>query len=64
MRVMDWIILVVGTAMGIVALTADLIGAGAYPGFGWKQGTATAVAVVLVATAAVRIMRRDRRPPS
>ena len=60
---MDWIILVVGTAIGIVALTADLIGAGAYQGFGWKQGAGTAVALVLVAIAAARIMRRDRRPP-
>ncbi len=53
--------LVTGTALGIVALTADLIRLGAYPGFGWKQASATVVALVLVGVSAVRIVRRDRR---
>ncbi len=53
--------LVAGTALGIVALTADLIRLGAYPGFGWKQASATVVALVLVGVSAVRIVRRDRR---
>lgn len=60
MRALDWLFLVVGTGLGIVGLTADLIGIGGYPGFGWKQGLLTAVGLVLVASAAVWIVRRDR----
>jgi hypothetical protein len=53
--------LVIGTAIGILAVTADLIGVGGYPGFGWKQALAAGVAVFLVVSSAVRIVRRDRR---
>ena len=59
---LDWVLLVVGTALGLVSLTADLIGIGGYPGFGWKQTLGTAVAIVMVAGAALRIWRRDRGP--
>lgn len=61
MRALDWFILMVGTALGILGLTADLIGVGGFPGFGWKQGLATAVGLLLVAVGAVRIVRRDRQ---
>lgn len=57
----NWIMLVVGTAVGIIALTADLIGIGEYPGFGWKQGVGTVVALVLVVAGAVRIFRHGGR---
>jgi hypothetical protein len=57
----DWIMLVGGTVLGVIALTADLIGVGGYPGFGWKQATLTVVAVVVVAASAVRIVWRERR---
>lgn len=53
--------LVGGTVLGVIALTADLIGVGGYPGFGWKQATLTVVAVVVVAASAVRIVWRERR---
>jgi hypothetical protein len=53
--------LVVGTTLGIVALTADLTGLGQFPGFGWKQSAATAAALALVIVSAARIVRRDRR---
>lgn len=61
MAALDWIVLLLGTALGIVALTADLIGMGDYPGFGWKQALATAVALLLVLAASVRIVRRERQ---
>jgi hypothetical protein len=57
----DWFVLVVGTLLGLVSLTADLLGVGGFPGFGWKQVVGTAVAVVLVGASAWRIVRqRDR----
>ena len=61
---MDWVALAVGTVLGLVSLTADLLGIGGYPGFGWKQVTGTVVAAVLVAVAGVRIARRQRRDRS
>lgn len=62
MRALDWVALVVGTALGILGLTADLINVGGFPGFGWKQGLLTAAGLVLVVVGAVRIVRRDRQP--
>lgn len=56
----DWVILVTGTLIGIVSLTADLLGIGAFPGFGWKQVVGTVLALVLVAPAAWRIFRSSR----
>src|SRR5262245_24145611 len=38
-----WIILVLGTLLGVVSLTADLVGVGAFKGFGWKQTLGTVV---------------------
>lgn len=52
--------LVIGTALGVVSLTADLIGIGGFPGFGWKQWAGTLVAALLVTVGAVRIVRRER----
>ena len=58
---LDWVVLGIGTLLGVVSLTADLIGVGAYPGFGWKQALGTAVALVLVGVGSTRILRRERR---
>jgi hypothetical protein len=58
---LDWVVLVLGTVLGIVALTADLIGLGGFPGFGWKQALGTAVAILMVGAASVRIVRRERQ---
>jgi hypothetical protein len=58
--VWDWILLVLGAALGILALTADVIGIGVHRGFGRWQGVAAAVALVLVVLSAVRIARRQR----
>ena len=56
----DWVTLVLATGLGILSLTADLIGVGGYRGFGWKQILGTLVATVVAAWAALRIARRDR----
>jgi len=58
--VRDWVLLVIGTGLGVVSLTADLTGLGAFPGFGWKQALGTTVAALVVALATWRIVRRDR----
>jgi hypothetical protein len=60
MVALDWVVLVLGTALGILSLTADLVGVGGFPGFGWKQAVGTAVALVLVLGSALRIVRRER----
>jgi hypothetical protein len=60
MAALDWVVLVLGTALGILSLTADLVGLGGFPGFGWKQAVGTAVALVVVLGSAVRIVRRER----
>jgi uncharacterized membrane protein len=60
----DWIRLVTGTLVGIVFLTADLVGIGAAPGFGWKQIVGTLAALVLVVPAAWRIFRSTREDRS
>ena len=59
MPALDWVLLVFGTALGVLSLTADVIGVGGFPGFGWKQALGTAVALALVGVGAFRIMRRD-----
>jgi hypothetical protein len=41
----DWALLVTGTLLGVVSLTADLLGIGAFAGFGWKQTIGTAAAL-------------------
>jgi hypothetical protein len=56
----DWVRLVTGTLVGMLFLTADLIGIGAFPGFGWKQIVGTLAALVLVAPPAWRIFRGTR----
>ncbi len=61
MLLRDWVLLVVGTVLGVVSLTADLLGIGAFPGFGWKQVLGTVVALGLVAPTAWRIFHASRR---
>jgi len=56
----DWLMLVVGTGLGLLSLTADLVGIGAFPGFGWKQALGTLAGICLVVVAAFRILRRER----
>ncbi len=56
----DWVLLVTGTLVGVVFLTADLVGIGAYPGFGWKQIVGTLAALALVTPPAWRIFRGTR----
>jgi len=57
----DWILLVAGTLLGVVSLTADLLGLGAFPGFGWKQVIGTAAALGLVIPAGWRIYQNSQR---
>ena len=57
----DWVLLVMGTVLGVVSLTADLLGIGAFPGFGWKQVLGTAAALGLVITSGWRIFHASRR---
>jgi uncharacterized membrane protein len=64
MNRLAWVALVFGTLLGVVSLTADLVGIGAFKGFGWKQVLGTVVALGLVISASWRIFqssRRDRR---
>jgi len=57
-----WVILVFGTVLGVLSLTADLIGVGAFKGFGWKQALGTVVALGLVVLSGWRIFSsRGRR---
>jgi hypothetical protein len=63
MAALDWVVLVLGTALGMLSQTADLVGVGGFPGFGWKQAVGTAVALVLVLGSALRIIRRERDRP-
>ncbi len=60
----DWTVLVAGTLLGVVSLTADLLGLGAFPGFGWKQVIGTAAALGLVIPAGWRIYHGSRRERS
>lgn len=60
----DWIVLVAGTLLGVISLTADLLGLGAFPGFGWKQVIGTATALWLVISSAWRIFHSSRRDRS
>jgi hypothetical protein len=59
----DWVLLVTGTLLGIVSLTADLVGIGAFPGFGWKQVVGTVVALALVIPSGWRIFQSSRQDP-
>jgi hypothetical protein len=58
---LDWTMLVAGTVLGILSLTADLIGIGGFRGFGWKQIVGTAAAAVLVGVSTWRILRSGGR---
>jgi hypothetical protein len=60
----DWLILVTGTLLGVLSLTADLLGIGAFPGFGWKQVVGTIAALVLVVPSGWRIFQASRRDPT
>ena len=55
-----WVVLVLGTLLGVVSLTADLVGLGAFKGFGWKQALGTAVALGLVIGSGWRIFSGSR----
>ena len=57
----DWALLVTGTLLGVVSLTADLVGIGAFAGFGWKQMIGTAAALGIVIPSGWRIFRASRR---
>jgi len=55
-----WVILVFGTVLGVLSLTADLVGVGAFKGFGWKQELGTVVALCLVVVSGWHIFYRSR----
>jgi hypothetical protein len=59
----DWILLVAGTLLGVISLTADLVGLGAFRGFGWKQVVGTTAALALVISTGWRIYRASREAP-
>jgi hypothetical protein len=61
---LNWALLVAGTLLGVLSLTADLLGIGGFPGFGWKQAVGTATALTLVVYSGWRIFRRSRRDRS
>ena len=41
------ILLIIGALLIIIALTADIIGIGVKPGFGWKQGLVLIAGLVI-----------------
>ena len=45
-----WLVAGAGLVLVVLGLTADAIGLGGNPGFGWKQILATAAGVVLLVT--------------
>jgi hypothetical protein len=55
-----WVVLVFGTLLGVLSLTADLVGVGAFKGFGWKQTLGTVVALGMVIAAGWRIFSDSR----
>jgi hypothetical protein len=55
-----WVVLVFGTLLGVLSLTADLVGVGAFKGFGWKQALGTVVALGMVIAAGWRIFSDSR----
>jgi hypothetical protein len=60
----DWALLVTGTLLGVVSLTADLVGLGAFPGFGWKQVVGTTAALGIVIRTGWRIYQASRQDRS
>lgn len=58
---LDWLLLVAGTILGVLSLVADLVGLGGFQGFGWKQALGLAVSLVVVGVTTLRIYRRERR---
>lgn len=56
-----WVVLVIGTLLGVVSLTADLVGVGAFKGFGWKQALGTVVALGIVIASGWAIFHNSRR---
>jgi hypothetical protein len=56
-----WVVLVAGTLLGVVSLTADLVGVGAFKGFGWKQALGTAAALCMVLVSAWHIFQGPPR---
>lgn len=57
---LDWLLLVAGTVLGVLSLVADLVGLGGFKGFGWKQALGVAVSLVVVGVTTLRIYRRER----
>ncbi|MGQ9496524.1 MAG: hypothetical protein ACUVRY_09810 [Thermoanaerobaculaceae bacterium] len=51
-------LLVLGIVLAVLAVVADPLGLGGYPGFGWRQTTMLVVGVVVATVAAVRLRRR------
>ena len=51
------VLTVAGALLALIAVAADALGLGAFPGFGWKQIVGTLVGVA-VAVAGLRDLRR------
>lgn len=47
-----------GIVLAVLAVVADPLKLGGYPGFGWRQTTLLVVGVVVAVVAAVRLRRR------
>lgn len=51
-------LLVLGMVLALLAVVADPLGLGGYPGFGWRQTVLLVVGVGVAVVAAVRLRRR------
>ena len=51
------ILLVVGVLLFLVSVTADYLGIGGAPGFGWKQIVGVVVGVVIAAIGMIRLKK-------
>ena len=57
-RHLGWALVAVGLVLAAIGLSADLIGLGPVPGFGYKQIAATVVGLVVAAAGILMVRRR------
>jgi hypothetical protein len=57
-----WVVIGIGALLVLVALFADPLGLGRSPGFGWRQGLAVVIGVLLI-LGGVYLRRRERVSP-
>jgi hypothetical protein len=59
-RTIGFIVILAGLILVILSITADMIGIGAEPGFGWKQTLGLIVGFLMVAGAGWWTIKKSR----